>query len=337
MITTRNTNTAMLPVYDYITAYGTEEDTRNGRVISLDHPLVIEYLKPEEMVNFCRVRNANPFFHFVEMLWMLEAKGDLELIQRYVARMAEYSDDGIGFNAHYGHRIRNYWRFDQLIDAIEILYAEPTSRQVVVQIWSPDDLRAYKVTKDRACNIALLFRILNGELCMTVFNRSNDAIWGGVSGANITNLGIFQLYVAAALRLPVGKQWVVSNNLHLYLDNPQTAALINKYTGEYPGTPLIVPDLYLHKNVEPQPLLSTGETVTMLDSDIPKLMQAERNNWDKVPKFRTKFIENTAKPLMLAHFHYRKKDMEKALETCMKIQASDWRFACAEWLTRKAK
>ena len=338
MITARNTNTAMTPVYDYIDSKGVEENTRQGRVLSLPHPLMIEYERPNEMVNFCSIRNANPFFHFVEMLWMLEARGDLALIKRYVKRMEEYSDDGIGFNAHYGYNIRRHFNFDQLTEVIDVLRKDPTSRQAVVLIWNPVDLWVDKVTNDRACNLTLVFRVLNGTLCMTIFNRSNDAVWGAVSGANITNLGIFQLYVAAALELPVGKQWVVSNNLHMYLDNPQTTKLLKHYAGKYPTGNLLEKDPYTEGAVKPEPLLQPGETVQMLDRDISELMNTERNDWVSPAKmWETWFVLYTAIPLMLAHKNYRDGNMDGALLDASTIHATDWRLACTNWLQRKMK
>lgn len=52
-------------------------------------------------------------------------------------------------------------------------------------------------------------------LNMTVFNRSNDLIWGTL-GANVVHFSVLQEYMAARLGVKVGVYNQVSNNLHVY-------------------------------------------------------------------------------------------------------------------------
>jgi len=132
--------------------------------------------------------------------------------------MAEYSDDGQVFNAPYGYRLRQLFtdegncNIDQLDSVIQTLSKDPNSRQAVCQIWDVEDLE--KTTKDKACNMSIVFRIRNGKLCMTVYNRSNDMIWGAY-GANVVQFSMIQEYVAAHLGLPLGEYTQVSNSYHI--------------------------------------------------------------------------------------------------------------------------
>lgn len=327
MITTRNTNSAPYDVYPYMVANGIEESSRNGPVLTVPHPVTICYTHPQENVNFCRVRDANPFFHFMEMLWMLEARGDVELIAHYLPRMAEFSDNGINFNAHYGYNIRHHFGIDQLDLAARRLVADPLTRRAVVQIWNPEDLR--RESRDLACNLELVFRQVDGRLNMTVYNRSNDAIWGGVTGANITNLFIFQAWISAATGIPVGKQYVVSNNLHLYLDNPKAEPLLDKYV----RTPSFDEP---HYPSEPWKFIQYGETPRDVDRDIGRFLNHLRNEkYDPTRYNPDTTLVKGAIQIALAHSLYRDGDISTAIAVAQEVIFEDWAIACSNWLIKR--
>ena len=343
MIKVRNTNTAMYPVYDYIYVNGVEEQSRNGTVLTVLHPVTIGYSHPQECVNFCPVRDANPYFHFMEMLWFLEGIGDTKLISYYLPNMVDYSDDGDKFNAHYGYNIRTRW-FDQLDNVVRILKTDPYTRRAVLQIWNPYDLINTK-SKDLACNLTLVFRMQQGRrindvkprLDMTVYNRSNDAIWGGVSGANITNLFAFQMYVTLALDVEFGTQYVVSNNLHIYKDNPKAEGLIEKYAM---ANPMSVDDIerydpYTRGEVKPYWKVND---VVRLTIEVRQFLNRLRNNkfiplyshWYSEP-----LIQSVAVPLARSFWYHKNKDRKNAMLSAHNILAEDWRKACVEWLGRR--
>lgn len=325
----------MMPLaYDHVYTWGVRDYSRNGPVLTVREPVTLCYTKPMEKVNFCHVRDANPYFHFFESLWMLAGRQDVATVAHFVPRMADYSDDNVVFNAPYGYRIRQHWGQDQLKEVITHLQQEPQSRQAVVQIWDPRDLN--KNTKDRACNMQLVFRIVEGSLNMTIFNRSNDAIWGGVSGANITNLPIFQEYVASYLNLPVGKVYVVSNNLHVYLENPKTQPLLDMYTGKHP--PLFSPDEYAAGEVWPDPLITDKEA---FDSELSSFMNqlhfaiCNAHRLAEGSFNRNNIFPNVAVPMLASWTAHKQKDQISALNWAKEIEALDWRLACINWLERR--
>src|SRR5271154_5758040 len=44
---------------------------------------ITEYEKPDERVLFSQTRDANPFFHFFESLWILAGREDVEFLAQF--------------------------------------------------------------------------------------------------------------------------------------------------------------------------------------------------------------------------------------------------------------
>src|SRR5262245_36160296 len=70
------------------------EPSRNGPVLRLPTPLMVVYDRPNERVLFDSFRNANPFFHLMEGIWMLAGRNDLEFVAQFASNLRNYSDDG---------------------------------------------------------------------------------------------------------------------------------------------------------------------------------------------------------------------------------------------------
>lgn len=147
----------------------TEEDSRNGPVLMFNEPVTITYARPLERVLFDKARDANPFFHLFESIWMLAGSNDLAPLTYFLPRYADFSDDGKTVNGAYGYRWRfanqplaltdevcpegyiNH-KFDQLNVLIDHLRAKPNSRRAVLSMWNVhDDLLQIDVSKDVCC------------------------------------------------------------------------------------------------------------------------------------------------------------------------------------------
>jgi thymidylate synthase len=213
-----NSNDMAAKVYPVLDAEGVGANSRNGPVLKFNRQVAMTYRQPWHRGNFTPGRDANPFFHIAESMWMLAGRSDVGFLDYFNSGMKQYSDDGINFNAAYGYRARHHFCINQLEEVAEILYKDYTSRQAVIQLWEPDDL--IKETKDKACNMAMVFEIRGIQLELTVFNRSNDLVFGGVTGANPVHFSYFQQWVADKLGVPMGNLTFISTNAHVYTALP---------------------------------------------------------------------------------------------------------------------
>lgn len=318
IISANNVNDAYDMGMDLIRSDGVLRNSRAGDVLVMDGPVTTLYAEPTKRVLFNPTRDANPFFHFMEGLWMLAGRRDVKWISQFNAGFAQFSDDGKLFHGAYGFRWVNQFGINQLEEVAKILKANPDDRRCVVQMWNAaDDLG--KEGLDFPCNTQIYFRIsVNGELDMTVCNRSNDIIWGAY-GANAVHMSMMQEVMAAWIGVPVGRYWQVSNNYHAYVK------------------------VFEQKNVD-------SATYDMYDdgAEVFPMVNGSIDEWFEdlymfleegpIVGFRDKFFRRVVTPIWVAWKCWKSTDENKidmaqdALKNCM---ASDWRIACHDWLERR--
>lgn len=233
VITARNVHQALPMALELLYDTGVRRDSRNGPVLQSPTPVTTVYERPCERVLFWTQRDANPFFHLYESLWMLAGRNDVAGPAKYAKQMTEYSDDGKTFHGAYGYRWRSHFgesvdvesgigvhtlhrNVDQLSYIIKALKANKDDRRQVLAMWdATKDLGGSG--KDLPCNLTCTFQVNPaGALDLTVFNRSNDIVWG-CYGANAVHFSVLLEYVAAAVGVPVGRYYQVSVNWHGYL------------------------------------------------------------------------------------------------------------------------
>lgn len=318
----RNVQHALVEGIELFREFGRPRASRNGPVSQIPVPVTTVYSRPMERVLFNPERDANPFFHFYESMWMLAGRDDVLPLTRFVKRMHDYSDDGKTFNAAYGAR----WS-DQPMRIIETLKRNRDDRRCVLQIWRHEkDLQPY-AGKDAACNIAATFQVNHEqELEMTVFCRSNDAIWGAW-GANAVHFSMLQEFIARGAGIMVGKFYQISVNLHGY----------TKVIHPLLNSQLRIDDLYESGQVRPVPIM-TMDPYTWRD-DCRRYIRDDGKAPPRLTNFSDPFFYTVALPIVRAHDAY--KDLEgptkfsQAYEEIAKCQASDWRVACTEWIARR--
>jgi len=307
-----NINDAYYQGLHYLLRFGVGEDCRNGPVIVAPTPMITEFREPWNRVLFSEARDANPFFHLMESMWMLAGRKDVDFVAQFVPRMREYSDDGYSIYGAYGWRWRNQWR-DQLPIVVDMLRDDPTTRRAVLTMWGVREDLGYP-GRDVPCNTHIYFGIRHGELQMTVCNRSNDIIWG-LYGANAVHLSFLHEWIASCVGVRMGRYYHISNNYHLYPNNIP----LTKLEEERPR------DWYLeHPRHAHFPIVYDGEDTEAVLGDVEAFCEDPRGNYDSL------FVDGVVAPM------YRAWDTRN-LDACNKIAASDWRDAAKQWIIRRMK
>lgn len=312
-----NVNHALHLGLQLLREHGVEEDSRAGRVLVMPGPVSTQTYQPQERVLFDPYRDANPFFHLMEALWMLNGGQDARFLDQFVhdfsARFGE--PDGVLHGA-YGYRWRHTFGFDQIEAVISKLNRDPTDRQAVIQMWDccvddPNTNDLLGIWKDRPCNTHIYLRVNGGVLDLTVCCRSNDAIWGA-HGANAVHFSILQEYIAARLGIPVGTMTQFSNNYHVYLD------VLIKMSGDRF-------DRYESDTVKMIPLVNDTAT---FDAELALFIVGSGT------AYANPFLK-MAGDLWQTHRVWKQKGDWRAELT--RVPECDWKIACTEWLERRQK
>jgi hypothetical protein len=328
VIHARNVNDALIKGLDHLMGAGNFNNSRNGRVLVAPGPVITEYSHPNQRVLFSPLRDANPFFHFMESMWMLAGRDDVKFPASYAANIASFSDNGIALHGAYGTRWRVRMGFDQLDTIIAELRSNPESRRCVLQMWDANkrwsnDLEvACTGGKDVPCNTQAYFDTLNGVLNMTVTCRSNDAVWG-CYGANAVHFSMLHEYIASMSGLPQGVYRQFSNNFHIYYDRPDVQRLIADDASALRAEPAVpyYEDMML-------PMLVASES-DLWHTDMRNFFAGVR-----MP-FRTVFWRHGVEPIAHAHKLFKQGDFEGAYIAIDDCAALDWRDACRSWLDRR--
>ena len=206
---------------------GQPECSRNGEVLTIQEPLTVTVKNPLNRVLIDPVRQANPYFHVMEFIWMMAGNNQPNWIKAFNSRFEEYADNlnskGVDIiHGAYGHRWRNHFNLDQIHAAVDMLEYNPESRRVVLSMWDTNaDLG--KAHNDLPCNTHIYLRVVGGKLNMTVCNRSNDVVWG-MTGANAVHMTMLHELISLAAHIPIGKYIVVSRDNALGCATKQVAS-----------------------------------------------------------------------------------------------------------------
>jgi hypothetical protein len=345
IITAGSVNIALYEGLWHLKEHGISNPSRNGSVIQAPGPVLTEYTKPDRRVMFSPLRDANPFFHLYEAVWMLAGANDVASVAKYAKQMEAFSDNGTSLWGAYGWRWRKFFGFDQLTAIIETLRKDPKNRRAVLTMWAPEgDLTGLVVddeelggltAKDVPCNTHVYFDATQGKLEMTVCNRSNDAIWGAY-GANMVHMSVLHEFVASAIGLPMGSYYQLSNNFHIYTGREDVDRLFEVGSE---GTALVKyesVDLYAQGAVKPYPMMLFADDWIDWLGGAEKLAANPTGDFTGLNAVHHWFTA-VFQPLMRSHAAYKAGDMKGALEMAEICAAEDWSLAAVQWLQRRAK
>ena len=322
-IRARNVQQAYARGLSLLRREGVLTDTRNGPAWVHPEPVMMVYERPRERVLIDPVRNANPFFHLMESIWMLAGRRDVKSIGRYIGSLKKYSDDGVIYNGAYGHRWREHFGIDQIVEIVEKLRKNPLDRRIVLQMWDAEqDLLSDSL--DIPCNNLCYFRARREPawgmvLDMTVVCRSNDAIWGAY-GANAVHFSVLQEFVAAAAGMRMGMMWQLSNNLHAYVDMANKVGEPS-YGSEY-ACYHIVPTSLFEKNS----LVTTQMALDQIE-----------DFWDERltgPGLLTQEARDVITLMQAAHDMDQAKNRDEAV-VLLSDSRKDWLVAGRQWIERR--
>lgn len=357
VITARNVNHALPRAIQLLRAgLNVRRIAPRGRsTLEYMEPVATVYVQPRERVLFSPARDANPFFHFFESLWIMAGRADVEWLRFFLPRITEYSDDGFVFHGAYGARMRRAvrvaaggWResTNQFENVVAELHRDRNSRRAVIGLWTPALDSGY-MGKDMPCNCTLFFKLREGALNMLVANRSNDVIWGAY-GANVVQFSVIQEVLASMLDASVGKYTQMSDSFHVYEDEPSWQRVLHAYgdvhNGDhydpYTDTEVATGYGFWHpRPVDPYPLLKYPRTWF---SDLDEFMGLAQGHMNKPeiimgsPDWKNPLFHEVAVPLFNAYAARLRGDYDTALRWALLCAAEDWALAAAIWINRRA-
>jgi thymidylate synthase len=348
--------------------------TRNGRVMQVPEPVLVEYTRPLERVLFNESRDCNPFFHLFESLWMLAGRNDVEPLARYSSKIADYSDDGITFNGAYGYRWRqatvdtlpfvqgefgpeypgyagvtgNRRWVDQLKIIVEHLKRKPESRRVVLQMWDvEDDLLEIDTSKDVSCNTNAYFalRVTSGEY-KTVPNISTMASSVApcdycldMTVCNRSNDLVWGMLGANVVHFSFLQEYLaaclgVQVGIYYQFTN-NLHAYINDEQG---GTAKWRPEHWLQVPFERGPDYSKLKLIPLVQD--PATFDEEvcsfiDEQYPWLANWQEPFINTVATPMVRAFALHKQREYSEAIRECTLIAAEDWRIAAESWIQRR--
>ncbi len=338
----RNVHSALRNGLKYLRKHGIKEDSRNGPVLRAPEPVTTVYERPTERVLLWPLRDANPFFHFYESLWMLAGRNDVAPLTKYVKGMVNFSDNGRMFNAAYGWRWRQCKHGDQLTKIIENLLINPNCRRQVLQIWKAgSDLVDQHIKSDIACNLSVTFQKNGDVLDMTVFCRSNDMVWGAY-GANAVHFSMLHEFIARMTKMPVGIYRQVSVNFHAYI---KTAGKIMDAVNEMDANPYSEALLHRGGKFKSSPLADVSTDASAWLEDCERFV-TDDGTAGEPSIYADSFWQDVAWPIVKAHDTYKglagyakatpMQRTDAAIERLDTCRQEDWRIACQQWLVRRA-
>lgn len=344
VIRVRNVNDALILGTQLLRDGGVWRESRAGRVIEYPEPVTTVYEKPYERLLFSPARDANPFFHFMEALWMLDGRNDVKSISYYVKRMETFSDDGETLHGAYGYRWRNYFIQDQILNVINRLKTSPEDRRVVLGMWDPagDFYMGESDARDVPCNTHIYFKIRDKNLHMTVCCRSNDMIWGAY-GANAVHMSMLQEFIAYSVGVGIGRYTQISDSFHAYED------VYTKVEQEQPDIDVFnSSSLILGGRYNTQSVSSDGPGMIQEFTDHEQWLEIlngfladafirneEHKEEHYTADYDDPYFDLVAEPIAKAYWEHKNGHTRKAIETVSMCVASDWRVACTEWLERR--
>lgn len=353
VIVARGVNEAYYHGYNLLMNVGRRQPSRAGDVLVAPTPVTTVYTHPQERVLFDPVRDANPFFHLFESIWMLAGRNDGAWLDQFVSDFSKRFGEGDGtIHGAYGHRWRAAFGFDQLDAVVDKLSNNRDNRQAVIQMWDclPDtryltnggeancgSADLWGNWKDRPCNLLVLLRVRRRN---DVGVDPDDYRQFGIDVNNVNPDGSDYRIMAAYdtesvldITVPNRSNDIIwgaygSNAVHFSILQEYLAARLGVGIGRYYQVSnnfhgyvdvcrkIAVPfacATYKTYDIRPKPMFSAPAAI---DVDVRHFMHWTRNfEYGQAPgQYSNTWFTNTAEPLFVAYERWRAKERELALD-----------------------
>lgn len=161
-------------------------------------------------------RKTFPKSAAAEVAWFLQGNQDVSFIRKYAPLWDKFTEaDGTTVEAAYGWRWRNHFSRDQLMDGVEALKKDPSSRRVYISAWDPStDGLLMQNQKNVPCPVGFSLNILAGELHSSLFLRSSDVFVG--LPYDVMGHALLMSILAEELDVRLGTMHVTLGHAHLY-------------------------------------------------------------------------------------------------------------------------
>ncbi len=203
---------------DFInTEPSTSIDSRCGQMREFLHTSM-SLSDPRQRWIYSRFPGINPAFALAEFVWIMSGANESDVINFWNPALPNYAGAGQKYYGAYGFRLRKHLGIDQIKHAYLALKDNPSSRQVVLQIWDGNfDLPKNNGTPrdpDIPCNIISMLKIRDSKLEWMQIMRSNDIFLG--LPYNFVQFTMIQELLAGWLNIGLGGYNQLSDSLHIY-------------------------------------------------------------------------------------------------------------------------
>ncbi len=193
------------------------QESRMGRTRELPHVL-LEIDSPEERWITSRRPALNPAFALAQVVWIVRGRSDAALPNYYFRGLPRFAGESACYPGAYGARLRRTNGLDQLEAAFAALKDNPTTRQVVLQIWTAEqDIpidEGRPRSSDVPCNVISILKVRDGRLDWLQVSRSMDAFRG--LPYNVVQFSYLQEMLAGWLGIRQGRLTYMCDSLHVY-------------------------------------------------------------------------------------------------------------------------
>lgn len=184
----------------------------------LDVAIVVE--DPTKCLYENSVRGSQQKYIAAEFLWYYSGRNDVAFISKWAKFWETIQNPDGTANSAYGNLIfveKNEYGFTQYQWAIQSLMNDSSTRQAVIHFNKPK--HQYLTNKDFVCTMYANLHIRQNKLYMSVYMRSNDAIWG--TPTDVAFFCSLQMQIHSHLKefypeLELGSYTHVANSYHVY-------------------------------------------------------------------------------------------------------------------------